>query len=82
MSRPESPGALFRRALNEEQPLQIIGAINANHALLAKSAQATAPSTCRAAAWRRVRWGCRTWASILRLDDEAAHEKTSIPSDR
>ena len=38
MSRPESPGALFRRALNEEQPLQIIGAINANHALLAKRA--------------------------------------------
>ncbi|AHV91476.1 methylisocitrate lyase [Bordetella holmesii] len=38
MSRPASPGALFRRALTEEQPLQIIGAINANHALLAKRA--------------------------------------------
>lgn len=38
MSRPESPGALFRRALAEESPLQIIGAINANHALLAKRA--------------------------------------------
>ncbi|ADP14964.1 methylisocitrate lyase 1 [Achromobacter xylosoxidans A8] len=38
MSRPESAGALFRRALAEESPLQIIGAINANHALLAKRA--------------------------------------------
>ena len=38
MSRPESPGALFRKALKEETPLQIIGAINANHALLAKRA--------------------------------------------
>ncbi|MGL4574786.1 MAG: methylisocitrate lyase [Burkholderiaceae bacterium] len=33
-----SPGALFRNALLEEKPLQIIGAINANHALLAKRA--------------------------------------------
>ncbi|HCW18228.1 MAG TPA: methylisocitrate lyase, partial [Achromobacter sp.] len=33
MSRPESPGALFRRALAEESPLQILGAINAHHAL-------------------------------------------------
>ena len=62
MSRPESPGALFRRALAEESPLQIIGAINANHALLA-SAPATAPSTCRAAASPPARWACRTWAS-------------------
>jgi len=38
MSRPASPGALFRAALAEERPLQIIGAINANHALLAKRA--------------------------------------------
>ncbi|PLC51232.1 methylisocitrate lyase [Pollutimonas subterranea] len=38
MTRPASPGALFRQALKEEQPLQIIGAINANHALLAKRA--------------------------------------------
>jgi len=38
MSRPASPGARFRQALAEEQPLQIIGAINANHALLAKRA--------------------------------------------
>lgn len=30
-----SPGALFRKALEEESPLQIVGAINANHALLA-----------------------------------------------
>ncbi|MEI2415682.1 methylisocitrate lyase [Orrella sp. JC864] len=38
MSRPESAGALFRAALAAEKPLQIIGAINANHALLAKRA--------------------------------------------
>ncbi|MYN13748.1 methylisocitrate lyase [Pusillimonas sp. TS35] len=31
-------GARFRQALREEQPLQVIGAINANHALLAKRA--------------------------------------------
>jgi len=31
-------GALFRKALAEEKPLQVIGAINANHALLAKRA--------------------------------------------
>jgi methylisocitrate lyase len=30
-----SAGARFRAALNEEKPLQIIGAINANHALMA-----------------------------------------------
>jgi len=33
-----SPGARFRDALAAEQPLQIIGTINANHALLAKRA--------------------------------------------
>ncbi|MDC7682264.1 methylisocitrate lyase [Asticcacaulis sp. BYS171W] len=33
-----SPGTKFRNALNAEQPLQVIGAINANHALLAKRA--------------------------------------------
>lgn len=33
-----SAGAAFRRALKEESPLQIIGAINANHALLAQRA--------------------------------------------
>ncbi|MGD7278540.1 methylisocitrate lyase, partial [Ralstonia pseudosolanacearum] len=29
-----SPGARFRQALADESPLQIVGAINANHALL------------------------------------------------
>jgi len=38
MSNPLSPGARFRAALAEEKPLQVIGAINANHALLAKRA--------------------------------------------
>lgn len=33
-----SAGQRFRQALAEEQPLQVIGAINANHALLAKRA--------------------------------------------
>ncbi|WP_397473263.1 methylisocitrate lyase [Pusillimonas sp.] len=33
-----SPGGSFRAALTDEKPLQIIGAVNANHALLAKRA--------------------------------------------
>ena len=33
-----SAGAAFKKALSEESPLQIIGTINANHALLAKRA--------------------------------------------
>ncbi|MFT3762575.1 MAG: methylisocitrate lyase [Pseudoxanthomonas sp.] len=35
---PVSAGAKFRAALAAEKPLQVIGAINANHALLAKRA--------------------------------------------
>lgn len=35
---PASKGAMFRAALAVEKPLQVIGAINANHALLAKRA--------------------------------------------
>ena len=38
MTHTTSAGVLFRQALEEEKPLQIIGAINANHALLAKRA--------------------------------------------
>jgi methylisocitrate lyase len=38
MAQLASPGARFREALAAEQPLQVIGAINANHALLAKRA--------------------------------------------
>lgn len=38
MSHPASPGARFRAALAAEKPLQVVGAINANHALLAKRA--------------------------------------------
>lgn len=33
-----SPGLLFREAIEKEKPLQVVGAINANHALLAKQA--------------------------------------------
>ena len=36
--KPESAGAKFKQALLEEKPLQIVGAINANHGLLAKRA--------------------------------------------
>ncbi|TAM84989.1 MAG: methylisocitrate lyase, partial [Candidimonas sp.] len=38
MTTSSSPGAQFRQALTQEKPLQVIGAINANHALLAKRA--------------------------------------------
>src|SRR3546814_17052971 len=38
MTRTASVGSLVRQALNEEQPVQIMGDINANHALLAKRA--------------------------------------------
>lgn len=34
----ESPGAAFRSAIKKEQPLQVVGTINANHALLAQQA--------------------------------------------
>jgi methylisocitrate lyase len=34
----DSPGARFREAMKKERPLQIVGAINANHALLATQA--------------------------------------------
>ena len=37
-SSPASAGARFRQALRDESPLQVIGAINANHALLARRA--------------------------------------------
>ncbi len=33
-----SPGYRFRKAMKEEQPLQVVGTINANHALLATQA--------------------------------------------
>ena len=33
-----SAGQLFRDAVANEKPLQVVGAINANHALLAKRA--------------------------------------------
>jgi len=35
---PKSPGQQFQEALSKESPLQIVGAINANHALLAQQA--------------------------------------------
>jgi methylisocitrate lyase len=38
MTQPASPGARFRAALAAEKPLQVVGTINANHALLAQRA--------------------------------------------
>lgn len=38
MTEKKSSGLRFREALKRENPLQIVGAINANHALLAKQA--------------------------------------------
>src|SRR5690349_22890266 len=35
---PSSAGAAFRNALQQEMPLQIVGTVNANHALLAAHA--------------------------------------------
>jgi methylisocitrate lyase len=37
-STSNSPGARFRAALQDERPLQVVGTINANHALLARRA--------------------------------------------
>jgi len=37
MSQPMSPGARFRTAVEQEQPLQCVGAINAYHARLAEA---------------------------------------------
>ena len=38
MTRPSSPGALFRTAVSEETPLQVVGAINAYAGRLAERA--------------------------------------------
>jgi methylisocitrate lyase len=38
MTTNMTPGTSFRQALKDESPLQVIGAINANHALLARRA--------------------------------------------
>ncbi len=38
MTSTSSPGARFRQALAEESPLQVVGTVNANHALLAQRA--------------------------------------------
>jgi hypothetical protein len=58
----QSAGAKFRAAVAAEQPLQVVGAITAYAAKMAKPS-ASRPSTCRAAASRRIRSACRTWAS-------------------
>jgi len=37
-NKDTSPGYRFRQAMQTEKPLQVVGAINANHALLATQA--------------------------------------------
>jgi methylisocitrate lyase len=49
----QSAGATFRAAVAAEQPLQVVGAITA-YAACWPSASASRPSTCRAAASRRI----------------------------
>ena len=59
-----SPGKAFRAALTKENPLQIVGTINANHALLAQRAgyqQFSVP----AVAWRQGRWDCPILVFLL-----------------
>jgi len=61
MSNPSPPpGQRFRAALRAESPLQIVGAINANHALLAQRAGFRALYLSGGGV---VRWACRIWAS-------------------
>jgi methylisocitrate lyase len=36
MSQPQSPGQRLRQAIAEERPLQVVGAINAYHAMMAQ----------------------------------------------
>lgn len=53
-----SPGKAFRAALSKENPLQIVGTINANHALLAQRCRISRRFIFPAVAWRQGRWGC------------------------
>ena len=53
-----SPGKAFRAALTKENPLQIVGTINANHALLAQRAGYQAIYLSGGGVAGRVRWGC------------------------
>ena len=52
-----SPGKAFRAALTKENPLQIVGTINANHARW-RSVPDIRQFIFLAVAWRQVRWGC------------------------
>lgn len=61
-SNLNTPGQRFRDAVASEHPLQVVGAINANHALLAKRAgfKAIYLSGGGVAAGSSA---CRIWAS-------------------
>ncbi len=60
-SSKSTPGQRFREAVATEHPLQVVGTINANHALLAKRAgfKAIYLSGGGVAAGSSA---CRTWA--------------------
>ena len=58
----DSGGERFRAAVREEQPLQVVGAINAYTARLAEAAGFRA-IYLSGGGWRRIRWGFRTWGS-------------------
>ncbi|BBU86224.1 hypothetical protein EIMP300_76240 [Escherichia coli] len=53
-----SPGKAFRAALTKENPLQIVGTINANHASCWRSVPDIRRFISPAVAWRQGRWGC------------------------
>lgn len=56
-----SPGQAFRAALAKENPLQIVGAINANHALLAQRAGYQAIYLSGGGVVDCRTWGFRRW---------------------
>ncbi len=59
-----SPGQAFRAALAKENPLQIVGAINANHALLAQRAGVSGYLSFWRRRRRRARSDCRIWGFL------------------
>ena len=56
MTKSASPGARFRAAVAEEQPLQVVGAITAYAARMAQAHRLQGDLSCPAAAWRPIRW--------------------------
>src|SRR6478752_3369161 len=73
MSHTESPGARFRAALAVENPLQVIGAINANHALLVDIDTGFGPSAFNIA---------RTVKSLIKAGAAACHIEDQVGAKR